>query len=90
MPSCATCGGTDDVRLYERRDDPDVPRWWWCVDCAYYAGRLTNIAADPVPRWVERAALNGLPARPVDERRERRVGFGRRATDKAVPLTGID
>ena len=90
MPSCATCGGTDDVRLYERRDAPDAPRWWWCSTCAYYTARIQGITADPVPRWVERAALHGLPPRPVEERRDRRVGVGRRATDQAMRVIGAD
>jgi hypothetical protein len=82
MAVCATCGGTEDVRLYERRDAPGEQRAWWCVDCCYFAVRLSGIALDPVPRWIERAALNELPPKPVDDPLDRPVAFGRRATDR--------
>ncbi len=83
MPTCTTCGGTEDVHMYERHDPRYEPRtWWWCVDCSYFAIRLNGIAADPVARWVERAAIDGLPPRPLDAPRERRVSAGRRATDR--------
>jgi hypothetical protein len=83
MPSCTTCGGTEDVHLYERHDDRYEPRtWWWCVDCSYFAIRLNGIAANPVAGWVERAALDGLPPKPLDVPRDRRSSAGRRATDR--------
>ena len=84
MPVCATCGALDDVRLYERRDVPDGRRSWLCPDCWYFAVRLQGVAPDPVPRWVERATLHELPPRPVEDRSERRVSPGRRATDRAL------
>ncbi len=88
MPSCATCGGAEDVRLYEPREARAEPqRWWWCVDCAYFAVRLGGIAADPVASWVERAALHRLPARFVEDPRDRRSSPGRRATDRRLRLT---
>jgi hypothetical protein len=83
MPACTTCGGTDDVRLYERHDANVEPRtWWWCVDCSYFALRLNGIAATPVNRWRDRAASDG-PTRPgSDGPGDRRVLAGRRATDR--------
>ena len=90
MPSCATCGGTEDVRLYERRDARDAPRWWWCVDCWSIAVRSSGIAADHAPSWVERAALHRLPARPVEDPRDPRVYAGRRVTDGRIGVTGRD
>jgi hypothetical protein len=88
MPSCATCGGTEDVRLYEARAaGTERPRWWWCVDCAYFAVRLNGIAADPAASWIERAALHRLPARLVGDPRDRRLSPGRRATDRPARLT---
>ena len=83
MPSCATCGGTEDLCLYERHDPRYEPRrWWWCVDCSYFAVRLNGIAAEPVAASVERAGLERLPSRPMEDRRDRRVSAGRRATDR--------
>jgi hypothetical protein len=90
MPSCATCGETEDLRLYERRDAPGEERWWWCGGCSAFAARLQGMTADPVPRWVERASLHGLPARTVEERPDRRTGFGRRATDRVFRTTGAE
>ena len=84
MPACATCGATEVVRLYQRRDAPDEPRSWRCVDCVYFASRLQGIALDPVPVWVERAASRELPSRPVEDRIERRLSPGRRATDRRL------
>ena len=79
MRACTTCGGTEDVQLYERHDPRYEPRtWWWCVDCAYFAVRLNGIAADP----VDRPALHGVPPTPTDHPRDRRVLAGRRATDR--------
>ena len=73
MPSCATCGGTEDLCLYERHDPRYKPRrWWWCIDCSYFAIRLNGIAADPV----------ALSTWPIDERRDRRLSAGRRRTDR--------
>jgi hypothetical protein len=83
MPACTTCGGTEDVHLYERHDARYEPRsWWWCVDCSYFAVRLNGIASNPVAPWVERAALHGLPPKPADDPRDRRASAGRRATDR--------
>jgi len=84
MPACASCGAPDHVRLYQRRDAPDETPSWWCADCRYLAGRLNGAALDPVPRWVERATLHELPPRPVEDRLERRVSLGRRATDRVL------
>jgi hypothetical protein len=80
VPSCATCGGSAELRLYELRDQGDIRRWW-CVDCAYFNRRL-GIAADLAPAWVERAALRQLPSKPVDVARNRLVFAGRRVTDR--------
>jgi hypothetical protein len=83
MPACTTCGGTDDVHLYERHDPRYEPRtWWWCRDCSYFAVRLNGIAADPVAGRAEWAALHALPPKPVEDPRDRRVSAGRRATDR--------
>ena len=84
MPACSTCGGTEDVHLYERRDVRDAPRSWSCLDCVYFAARLQGVRVEAVPRWVERAALHGLPLKPVDDPLDRRVSFGRRATDRVL------
>lgn len=81
MPSCATCGGSDELRLYELRgDDVDVRRWW-CVDCSSFNRRL-GVVADLAPAWVERAALRRLPMKPVDVIRDRLVLAERRVTDR--------
>jgi hypothetical protein len=90
MPSCATCGGTEDVRLYERHDDRDAPRWWWCVDCSSLAARHDGIAVDHAPGWVERAALHRLPARSVEDPLYRHAYAGRRATDRRLGVAGRD
>ena len=89
MPSCATCGGTDHVRLYVLRDARGESGRWWCLDCAYFARRLSGIRADVAPAWVERAALRELPTRPLFEgTADRRVNVGgRRATDRVNSVT---
>jgi hypothetical protein len=80
VPSCATCGGTSELRLYELQVDHGDVRRWWCVDCSYFNRRL-GVGADLAPAWVERAALRQLPLKPVDMARDRRVLAGRRVTD---------
>src|SRR5258706_6731917 len=81
VPSCATCGGSAELRLYELRVDQGDVRRWWCVDCSYFNRRL-GVGADLAPAWVERAALRQLPVKPVDEALDRRVLAGRRVTDR--------
>jgi hypothetical protein len=82
VPTCATCGGSDEPRLYEV---PGEGRQWWCVDCAFFHRRL-GVEATLAPAWVERAALGQLPWKPVDATRDRLVFSGRRLTDRrAVP-----
>jgi hypothetical protein len=80
VPSCATCGGCVELRLYELNGDQGDIRRWWCVDCAYFNRRL-GIRADLAPAWVERAALRQLPSKPVDVVRDRIAFAGRRVTD---------
>jgi hypothetical protein len=88
MPSCASCGGTEELCLYERHDPRYKPRrWWWCIDCSYFAIRLNGIAADPVAPSGERARRPQLSTRPMDERRDRRLSAGRRRTDRGY---GVD
>ena len=88
MPACTTCGGTDDVRLYERHDERYVPRtWWWCVDCSYFAVRLNGIAAEPVEPRADGAAPLGLLHQAANDARDRRMSPGRRATDR---LHGVE
>ena len=83
MPSCASCGGTEDLCLYERHDPRYEPRrWWWCIDCSYFAVRLNGIPADPVPPSVAGARRPRLSTWPMDERRDRRLSAGRRLTDR--------
>ena len=85
MPACTTCGGTEDVHLYERHDARYEPRtWWWCLHCSWFAIRLNGIAADPVTRLVERTASHGLPPKLMGDPRDRRVSAGRRATDRGL------
>lgn len=81
MPTCATCGGSAELRLYELQGDQGDVRCWWCVDCSYFNRRL-GVQADLAPAWVERAALRQLPSKPVDVVRDRRIfAAGRRVTD---------
>jgi hypothetical protein len=81
MASCATCGATEGLRLYQLRGDFDEPRRWWCADCSILA-RAQGIEADPAPVWVERAAMWQLPLKPIDVRRDGLIIAGRRATDR--------
>ena len=82
MQTCASCGTTQELRLYELRDDLVEPRRWWCVGCFSWARGL-GVEADLVPVWIERAALHRLPAKPTDAIVDRRVAFaGRRASDR--------
>jgi hypothetical protein len=78
--ACATCGGTEGLRLYELRRDIDEPRRWWCDDCSVIA-RSQGLEAILAPVWVERAALWQLPLKPIDVRRDGLAVAGRRATD---------
>jgi len=80
LPTCATCGGSEELRLYELRVDQGDVRRWWCVDCSYF-NRHLGVGADLAPAWVERAALRQLPSKPVDGARDRRVFAGRRVSD---------
>ena len=83
MPICATCGTTQDLRLYEVRGVGDEPRRWWCGGCRFL-GRRLGVQADPVPVWIERAAMRSLPPKPIQVSPERRLAAsGRRATDRA-------
>jgi hypothetical protein len=79
MQCCASCGTTQDLRLYEVRNGNDVDRRWWCPECCFSAHRRGLILA-PSPVWIERAALRQLPMKPLE------TGFtfmrtGRRASD---------
>jgi hypothetical protein len=83
MPTCATCGGTEDLCLYERHDPRYQPRrWWWCVDCSYFAVRLNGIAAEPVAPWDERAEPDRAASGAMGVLHDRRRSAGRRATDR--------
>jgi hypothetical protein len=68
MQSCAICAQTDDLRLYEvlggRQDD----RRWLCLECMFLLRRL-GVNAEPVPAWIERAALHQLPLKPLEPAR---------------------
>lgn len=64
MQSCASCGKTGDLRLYEVHDGDHVERRWWCLDCLFTARRL-GVTAELTPAWIERAALHQLPMKPL-------------------------
>ncbi len=65
MQCCASCGTTQDLRLYEIQDGADDNRCWWCPECAFSARRL-GVTAGLSPVWIERAALHQLPMKPLD------------------------
>jgi hypothetical protein len=80
MANCATCGTTQELRLYLLRGDDR--RRWWCLGCFSLARRL-GVDADLAPVWIERAALYRLPLKSIDARFDRRVASaGRRASDR--------
>ena len=96
MQRCATCGTTADLRLYFLQRGARVERRWWCPECWFSARRLGENAAT-APVWIERAALNRLPMKPLetaypehdgptlDRRRPGRSPTGRRAGRPAAP-----
>jgi hypothetical protein len=60
MQCCATCGKTQDLRLYEVRVGDHGERCWWCLECSFSARRLgANLKL--APAWIERAELHQLP-----------------------------
>jgi hypothetical protein len=65
MQRCATCGKTDDLRLYFLQSGAHVERRWWCSECWFSARRL-GVNAEVAPVWIERAALNRLPMKPLE------------------------
>jgi hypothetical protein len=65
MQSCAICAQTDDLRLYEVPGDHHVDRRWLCLECMFLLRRL-GLNAEPVPAWIERAALHQLPLKPLE------------------------
>ena len=60
MQCCASCGETQDLRLYEVHGGGHVERRWWCFECLISARRI-GVIADLAPAWIERAALHQLP-----------------------------
>ena len=60
MQCCASCGETQDLRLYEVQGGDHVERRWWCFECLISARRV-GVIADLAPAWIERAALHQLP-----------------------------
>ena len=60
MQCCASCGKTQDLRLYEVQGGDHVGRRWWCFECLISARRL-GAKAELAPAWIERAALHQLP-----------------------------
>jgi len=90
MQRCATCGTTADLRLYFLQRGTRVERHWLCPDCLF-AARRVGVNASAAPVWIERAALNRLPMKPleadylghnsptIDRRRAWRSLAGRRA-----------
>lgn len=65
MQCCAICAQTDDPRLYEVPGDHHVDRRWLCLECLFLLRRL-GVNAEPVPAWIERAALHQLPLKPLE------------------------
>jgi hypothetical protein len=65
MQRCATCGKTEDLRLYFLQGVACVERRWWCPAC-WFAARRLGMNADVAPVWIERAALNRLPMKPLE------------------------
>jgi hypothetical protein len=68
MLCCASCGRTQDLRLYEVRGGDHVKRRWWCPECRFSARRL-GVNAELAPAWIERAALHQLPMKPLESAR---------------------
>jgi hypothetical protein len=64
MQRCATCGGTQDIRLYYLDTSAGLVRRWWCPACWFSAQRL-GAKAELAPVWAERAALHMLPMKPL-------------------------
>jgi hypothetical protein len=60
MQCWASCGKTQDLRLYEVQGGDHVERRWWCFECLIAARRL-GVNAELAPAWIERAALHQLP-----------------------------
>jgi len=65
MQRCATCGTTEDLRLYFLQGVGYVERRWWCPAC-WFAARRLGVSAEIAPVWIERAALNRLPMKPLE------------------------
>ena len=65
MQCCASCGATEDLRLYEIGEGDRPNRRWWCPGCSCLALRA-GVNARRCPVWIERAALHQLPMRPID------------------------
>ncbi len=65
MLRCATCGKTGELRLYYLECGDRVERRWWCPEC-WFAARRLGLKADAAPVWIERAALNRLPMKPLE------------------------
>jgi hypothetical protein len=65
MQRCATCGKTEDLRLYFLQSVAYVERRWWCPEC-WFAARRLGLNAEIAPVWIERAALNRLPMKPLE------------------------
>jgi hypothetical protein len=65
MQRCATCGKTEDLRLYFLQGVACVERRWWCPPC-WFAARRLGVSAEIAPVWIERAALNRLPMKPLE------------------------
>jgi len=95
MQRCATCGTTEDLRLYFVQRGTRVERGWWCPECWFSARRL-GVKVEVAPVWIERAALNRLPMKPLesayrehdgptlDRRRPGRSLAGRRADRSGI------
>lgn len=60
MQCCATCGETQELRLYLIEIADQVEQRWWCLGCRDTA-RLGGVTAELAPVWIERAARQGLP-----------------------------
>jgi len=65
MQRCATCGTTENLRLYFVERGARVERRWWCPECWFSARRL-RASVDVAPVWIERVALNRLPMKPLE------------------------
>jgi DNA-directed RNA polymerase subunit RPC12/RpoP len=85
MQYCASCGWTENLRLFEIQDGDQSHRRWWCPECSFRA-RQRGVSATLCPVWIERAALHLLPMKPVDPPRTDvpMLRFGRRMGDIRV------